>query len=117
MLLLATHHLGSAVVVDIAGAEQGLGVVGPVRCKLLQVVVQLLGDVLEVDYLLNVERGLSLFGQDMLVDILLETATELGNILDGQRQANSVGVASEVFKDVTARLHGIVDVVASHRTS
>ena len=114
MLLLSAHHLGGAVVVDVAGAEQGLGVVRAVGRKLLQVVVHLLGDVLEVNHLLNVEHGLSLFGQDVLVDILLETATELGNVLDGQRQTDSIGVATKVFENVTARLHGIVDVIASH---
>ena len=45
--------------------------------KALQVVVQLLGDILEVDLFLDVERCLCLLRQDMGVDIFLETATEL----------------------------------------
>ena len=116
MFLLASHYLRGAIVIDIAGAEKGLGVVRTVGCKLLQVVVQLLGDVLEIDHLLNVERGLCLLWQDVLVNILLETAAELRNVLNRQRQADGVSVASEIVKDVTAGLHGIIDVIASHRT-
>ena len=35
VLLIAAHHLACAVVVDVAGAEQRLVVVGPVRSELL----------------------------------------------------------------------------------
>ena len=84
MLLLTAYDLRGAVVVDIAGTEIGLGIVRSVWCQLLQVIVQFLGDILEIDDGIDVESGLRLFGQDVLVDILLEPPTELWNVLDLQ---------------------------------
>ena len=65
--------------------------------ELLQVVMQFLVDILEVDDGIDVERGLRLFRQDMFVDIFLETATEFGDILDLQRQADGIGMTAEVL--------------------
>ena len=84
MLLLTTHHLRCTIVIHVARAEQGFGVVRTVRCKLLQVVMQFLGDILEVNHGVNVQRSLRLLRQDMFADIFLETATELRDILDSQ---------------------------------
>ena len=53
MLLLTTYNLRCSVVVDISGAEDRFLVVRAVRRKLLQVVMQFLGDILEVDLFLN----------------------------------------------------------------
>ena len=114
MLLLTAHHLRRAVVVDITGAEDGLLVAGTVRGELLQVVVQLLGDILEVDFFLNLECGLRLFREDMLVDIMLETASELRDILDLQRETDGIGMSAEILQQVATALHGIVDVIAGH---
>ena len=81
MLLLTAYHLRGAIVVNIAGTEDRFLVVWSVRGKLLQVVVQFLGNVLEVDFFLDFNRRLRLFWEDMLVDILLETTSELWDIL------------------------------------
>ena len=81
MLLLTTHDLRGTVVIDITGAEDRFLVVGAVRGKFLQVVVQFLGNVLEVDFFLDFNRRLCLFWEDMLVDILLKTTSELWDIL------------------------------------
>ena len=50
VLLILSHNLACAVVIDIVCAEQRSGIARPVRGKFLQVVEQFLGDVLEVDH-------------------------------------------------------------------
>ena len=82
--------------------------------QLLQVVVQLLGDVLEVDDGLDVNLLLGLLGHDVGADIFLEAATELRDVLGTQRQAHGIGMSAEVLEQVTAALDGIVDVVAGN---
>ena len=114
MLLLTAYHLRCAVVVDITGAEDGLGIIGSVRSEFLQVVMQFLVDILEVDDGIDVEGGLRLLRQDMLIDIFLETATELGYVLNLQREADGIGMTAEVLQQVAAVLYGVVDVIASH---
>ena len=84
MLLLATHHLRRAVVIDITRTEQRFGVVRTMRRKLLQVVMQLLCHILEVDHGVDIQHSLRLLRQDVFTDIFLETATELRDILDLQ---------------------------------
>ena len=114
MLLLAAHHLRGAVVVDITGAEERFGIIGTVRCKLLQVVVQFLCDILEVDDCIDIEGCFRLLGQDMFGDIFLETATELRDILDFQGETNGIGMTAEVLEQIATALDGVVEVVASH---
>ena len=114
MLLLTTHDLRGTVVIDITGAEDRLLVVRSVRCKLLQIVVQFLGDILEVHLFLNFQGGLRLFGEDMLVDILLETTSELWDILDFQRETYGIGMSSEVLQQITTTLHSVVDIIACY---
>ena len=60
MLLLTAHHLRRTIVIHVTRAEQGFGVVGSMRCKLLQVVMQFLGYILEVHHGVNVQCGLCL---------------------------------------------------------
>jgi hypothetical protein len=81
VLLFAAHHLARTEVIDINGAEQWLLVVRTERTESLQVVVQLTGDILEINLCVDVEDGLYLFGLDMFLHIFLETAAELRNIL------------------------------------
>ena len=114
MLLLATHYLRGAVVVHITCAEQWLGVVGTMRGKLLQVVVQFLGDLLEVDHGIDIEGSLCLFGLDMFHHVLLETAAELGDILDLHGETDGIGMAAEVLQQVATTLDGIVEIIAGH---
>ena len=116
MLLMATHHLGGAIVVDIARKEQGLLVGRTVGSQLLQLVEQSLVDVVEVELHVDVQRLLRLFGHDMVADIFLETAAELGDVFLPERQSYGIGVTSEVLQQVAARLDGLVDVEACHRT-
>ena len=95
-------------------AEQRSGIARPVRGKFLQVVEQFLGDVLEVDHRLDVEYGLCLLGEDMLVNICLESLFECRDILRLHRESGSIGVTAEVGEQVAAALYGLVDVEARH---
>ena len=63
---------------------------------------------------INIEHRLSLFGLYVFVDILLETATELLNVVPAQRQSGCVGVSAEVDEQVAATLDCRVDVEARH---
>ena len=110
MLLLTANHLAGAVVVDTDGAEHGLGVAGTKGRKLLQVVMETLGDVLEVDDSIDVEHGLCLFGLYVLIDIMLEATAKLRNVIPTERQSGSVGVAAEVDEHVATALDGRIDV-------
>ena len=115
MLLILAHHLTCSVVIHVVGAEQRSGVARTVRRKLLKVVEQFLGDVLEVDHRLDVEYRLCLFGQDVLVNIRLETLFESRDILHLHRETGSIGVTAEVGEQVAATLYGLVDVESRHR--
>ena len=72
------------------------------RRKALQVVVQLLGDVLEVHLFLDVECSLFLLGQDVCVDVFLEAAAELGDVFYAECQSYGIGVSAEVLENVAA---------------
>ena len=85
MFLIASNHLRRSVVIDVAGAEERLGVAGTVRRQFLKVVEQLLVDVAEIHFLLNIEQSLCLFRLDVVGDILLEATAELWDVLLFQR--------------------------------
>ena len=51
----------------------------------------------------------------MVGDVLLKAFGKGGDVLHGEREACGVGVSAEVFKQVAAALHGLVDVEARHR--
>ena len=112
---MASYHLGCAVVIDVAGEEQGLLVGGTVRHQLLQLVQQALVDVLEVYLHVNIQRLLGLFRHDVAFDILLEAAAELRYVILFERQSDGIGVTTEVLQQVAARLDGFVDVEACYR--
>ena len=114
MLLLATHYLRGAVIVNIACTEQWFGIIGTVRCKLLQIVVQTLGNILKVDNRIDIECSLSLFRLNVLHYIFLEAAAELRDVLDLERKAYSIGVTAKVLEQIATALDGIVHIVASH---
>ena len=76
--------------------------------------MQFLSDVLEVDLFFDFERGLCLFRKDVLIDVLLETAPELRDVFNLQRQTNSIGMSTEVLQQITTTLHRIVDIIVSH---
>ena len=100
-VLIASNHLRRSVVIDVAGAEERLGVAGTVRRQFLKVVEQLLVDVAEIHLFLDVEQRLRLFGQDVVADVLLEAASELGNVLLLQGETDGIGVASEVEQQLS----------------
>ena len=116
MLLMTPHHLRGTEVIDITGQEQGLGILRTMRCQATQLVMQFLGDILEVYLLVDVEGRQSLLWQDMSADILLEAAAELRDILLFECQADGIGVSSEILQDVTTALDGVIDIEAGNTT-
>lgn len=62
--------------------------------------MQFLGDILEVDDGIDVERGFCLFWQNVLTDVFLETASELRDVLNLQRETYGISVTTEVLKQV-----------------
>ena len=77
---MSSHDLRRAVVVDVTCEEQRFLVAGSVGCQALQLGHESLGDVVEVEFHVDVERLLLLFGQYVVVDVLLEAAAELGYV-------------------------------------
>ena len=76
--------------------------------------MQFLGYLLEVNHGVDIQRGFRLLRQDMLADIFLEAATELGDILDSQCESHGVGMSAKVHQQVATALNGIIEVVACH---
>ena len=72
--------------------------------------MHLLGDVLEVDFCIDVKYGFYLFGVNMLFNIFLETATEFWNIVPTQRKASSISMTAEVDKHVATTLDSCIDI-------
>ena len=114
MLLLASYNLARAVVVYVCRAEERLGVAGSERREPFQVVMQFLRYVAEVDFGVDVEHRLCLFGLYVLVYISLESVAELLDVVPTQRQSGCVGVSAEVDEQVAATLDSRVDVEARH---
>ena len=114
MLLMTPHHLRGTEVIDITGQEQRLGILRTMRCQAPQLVMQFLGDILEVYLLVDVEGRQSLLWQDMSADILLEAAAELRDILLFECQADGIGMSSEILQDVTTDLDGGIEDTAGN---
>ena len=115
VLLILAHHLTRAVVIHVVGAEQRSGVARTMRCKLLKVVEQFLADVLEVDHRLYVEYCLCLFRKYVFINIRLETLFESGDILNLHRKSGSIGVSTEIGKQIATALYCLVDVETRNR--
>ena len=110
MFLLASHHLTCTIVVHAYSTEYRFGVARSEGSKTLEVAVQLLCDVAEVDFGINIEHRLGLFGLNMLVDIFLEAAAELLNVVPTKRQSGRIGMSAKIDEQVAATLYGRVDV-------
>ena len=115
MLLSAAHHLARAVVIDTLGAEDGARIAWAEGGKALELLVELEGDVLEVQHSVDFEGRLCLFVQDMLGHVGFEAAAELLDVLHAHGQASRVGMTAEVFQQVRATLHRLIDIEAVHR--
>ena len=116
MFLLPAYHLRRTIVVYVAGAEYRFLITRTVRRKLLQVVMQFLVDIPEVYLYLYVESLFRLLREDMRGYILLESSSELGDILYLQRQTDSVCMTSEVLQQVATALYCIIDIIACDTT-
>ena len=74
MFLFTPYDLARSKVIYIQRAEERLWVARSERGKAFQVVVQFLGNILEVDNRINIQYGFTLFRLDVFLDISLETS-------------------------------------------
>ena len=116
MLLLSAHHFAGAIVVHVCGGKQRLGVSRSEGRKAFQVVVKLLGDILEVDNGIDMQHRLRLLRLDMVIHILLETLSKLLDFIPFQCQTGSIGVSAEVHEQVPAFFNGRIHIEARHAT-
>ena len=117
MLLLPAHHLAGAIVIHLGGAEHWFLVARTERREAFQLVLQRLGDVLEVDDGIDVQESLGLLRHDMLLHVLLESLPELLHLVPSQRESGSIGVTTEVDEQVTATLDGGIHIKSRHASS
>ena len=117
MLPLFPHELACPEVSDAAGAERRLGIAGPERVELAQKREKLRSDVAESDVSVYVEQRSELVRANIGIDILLETAGELRDVLLLERKPHRIGVAAEILKQVAGRFHCAVHVKPLHRAA
>lgn len=106
VLLFASYYLAGAIVVYTIGAEDRLLVAGTKGGKALQIVVKMLGDVLEVEDGIYIEDCLCLFGRDMFFYIFLESVSELLDMFPLHGETCSIGVSTKIDQQVAATLDG-----------
>ena len=82
--------------------------------ELLQIVMQLLGHVFEIDHGIDVECGLSLFGEDMLVDIFLEAPSEFRDVLNLHGETDGISMSAEILQQVATVLNSVIDIVSGN---
>ena len=116
VFLVSSYNFACSVVIDIACAEVRLWILGSEGLESLQVIVELAVYVVEVQHVVNLQYGICLLGQYVVVHILFEAALEFLYVLRLQGQARRIGVSAEVLQYVAATLYGLVDVETCHRT-
>ena len=112
VLLVASHNLACAEVIDLLRAEKRLLIVGAVWRKALDVGHNATGNVAKIDDGINAQDGTGLFRLNVFLDVLLEAMAKLGNVLCRHTQAGSVCVAAKVLKQVGTTLDGLIDIEA-----
>ena len=81
VLLMMSHHLAGAEIIDTFRAEEWARIVGAKGCKLAKIVVETNVKILELQFSIDVQFRLYLRGQDVRLHILLKTALELRHVL------------------------------------
>ena len=116
VLLISPNNLAGAIIINLTGAEERFMVVGAIGGKTLEVGGDTSVDFTEIDFGIDIQDGIGLFGLYILADILLEALAECLNILSRQSQARSVCVTTKILKQVGTALYGFIDIEAGHTT-
>ena len=98
-------------------AEDRLVVVRAKRVKALQVRVELRGDILEIDFRIDVDHCTCLLRKDIVGYIFFEALGELFHIFCLHRKAGCIGVTTEVFQQVATIFDGLVHIESRYGAS
>ena len=106
MLLFSAYHLAGAVIIYSVGAENRFLVARTERREALQVGLQMLGNVFEINFCINVEHWLCLLRRNVLFYIMLEPVSELSYLIPSQGESGSIGMTAEIEQEVAAAFDG-----------
>ena len=115
VLLTAANHLACSVITHVVCAEYRFGIVWAMRRKLLHIVEEATCYLMEIKFRVNLNHGVSLFGEDILRYILLETLSKSLDVFDLQREARRIGVTTKILEQIATALHGLVYIKAHYR--
>ena len=116
MLHILAYNLRCAEIKDIACHEYRLLVAGAEWIEFTQHCCKFRSNLCESDFCVNLNLGLQLIGKDVGRDIFFELAREFSHIVLLECQSDCVGVAAEVFKQMTRGIDGGIDVESLDRT-
>ena len=114
VLEVLTHQHACAEVFYTAGAEGGLLVARAEGVEKAECGDEFGRDLGEVEEGIDVDDGCLLLGEDVTRHVVLESASELGNVLLAQGEAYGVGVSTEVFEQIAHGVDCFVDVESLH---
>ena len=97
VLIVAANEFACSEIQHIARDEDRLLILRPKGVELLHATQEVTVDVFEHEFAIDVHRGRNLFVMDMLFDIFGQAATELTDVLNLHRQADSIGVPTKVL--------------------
>src|SRR5205085_973585 len=89
----------------------------PERFKTLQRLEQIGGDLLEIDFGIDVEDRLKIGGGEALASVLIEMSAKLGYAVGRQRETDGMGMASITGEQFAAGLERIEQVEGTNRTA
>lgn len=112
----APHQFGVAAVADAARGEDRRRIARPERFEPFQLAAECGRDLREEQFGVDVHLRNEHLRIDVLFDVGVEPPRELPDVLRPHREPCGVHVPAEVFQQVGARLHGLIEVEARHRT-
>ena len=116
VFLFTSYHLAGTIIVYMVRTEYRFVVVRPKRIESLQVRMEFWSDITEIYFSIDVDDRTSLFRQDVVGYIFLESAGEFFHIFRFHRQAGSIGMSTEVFQQIATMLDGLVHIESRDRT-
>lgn len=113
----APTSLASAAVADAARGEDRRRIARPERFEPFQLAAECGRDLREEQFGVDVHLRNEHLRIDVLFDVGVEPPRELPDVLRPHREPCGVHVPAEVFQQVGARLHGLIEVEARSRTA
>ena len=118
MLVVATYDFAGSVVVEYTmSVEDWFRVARSERFELSQDADELRCDVGELESCINFDLRSELMLLDVVGYIFFETASELFEVFFFERKTSRIGVTTEVFEQIAARVDSTIEVETLHGTS